>query len=158
MEELVVIDEHGHVHSACLHWDGLPRLLWELLSVAGYPQPPLYEGHNFVEDGVRQCSVTMVIPQHPHNIEWAPIVTLVIGHRLLDTWETTALRALITFCSQHLLQVLLSAFRLFPAHDPADPLWLDRMANLHLVAGIDPVGALRTTAQRLNALYHLQVF
>ena len=53
-----------------------------------------------------------------------------IGHRLLDIWETTAMRALITFCSQHPLEVLLSAFGLFPAHDPADPLWLDRMANV----------------------------
>jgi len=91
MDELVVIDEQGHVHSACLHWDGLPRHLWELLSAAGYPQPPLYEGHDFVESRVRRCSVTMVIPQHPLN-GWEPIVTQVIGHRLLDTWETTAMR------------------------------------------------------------------
>ena len=52
MDELVVIDEQGHVHSVCLHWDGLPRRLWELLSAAGYPQPPLYDGHDFKEDGV----------------------------------------------------------------------------------------------------------
>ena len=75
MEEMVVIDEHGHVHSAWLHWDGLSRLLCELLSAARYPQPPLYEGHDFVEDGVRSCSVTMVIPQHQLNVWWASIVT-----------------------------------------------------------------------------------
>ena len=91
MDELVVIDEQGHVHSACLHWDGLPRRLWELLSAAGYPQPPLYEGHDFVESGVRRCSMTMVILHHPLN-GWELIVTQVIGHRLLDTWETTAMR------------------------------------------------------------------
>ena len=84
MDELAVIDEQGHVHSACLHWDKLPHRLWELLSAAGYPQPPLYEGHDFVERGVRCCSVMMVIPQHPLNA-WEPIVTQVIGHRLLDT-------------------------------------------------------------------------
>ena len=54
MDELAVIDEQGHVHSACLHWDGLPHRLWELLSSAGYPQPPLYEGHDFMESGVRR--------------------------------------------------------------------------------------------------------
>ena len=32
------------------------------------------------------------------------------------------------------------------------------MANLDVVAGIGPVGALRTTAKCLNALFHLQVF
>ncbi|KAG2564485.1 hypothetical protein PVAP13_7NG121369 [Panicum virgatum] len=37
MDELVVINEQGHMHSACLHWDRLPRHLWELLSAAGYP-------------------------------------------------------------------------------------------------------------------------
>jgi hypothetical protein len=68
-----------------------------------------------------------------------------------------ALRALITFCSQYLLENLLSVFGLFPAHDPADPLMLDRMANLGIVAGLDPVGALWTTGEFLSALYCLQV-
>ena len=127
------------------------------MSAAGYPQPPLYEGHDFVESGVRCCSVTMVIPQHPLN-GWEPIVTQVIGHRLLDTWETTAKRKIIAFCLQHPLEVVLSALGLFPAHDPADPLWRDRMANLDTVATFDPVGAFRTTALCLDTLYHLQTF
>ena len=96
----------------------------------------------------------MVIPQHPLH-GWEPIVTQLIGHRLLDTWELTAMRAMSTFCSQHPLEVVLSAFGLFPAHDPADPLWLDRMANMASVAAVDPIGALRTTAECLSALYHL---
>ena len=74
MEELLVVDAQGHVHSTCLHWDGFPRRLWELLSAAGYLQPPIYDDHEFVEDGVRRCSVPMVIPQHPLN-GWEPIVT-----------------------------------------------------------------------------------
>ena len=156
MEELLVVDAQGHVHSACLHWDGFPRRLWELLSAAGYLQPPIYDGHEFVEDGVRRCSVTMVIPQHPLN-GWEPIVTQAIGHYLLDTWETTAMKAMITFCSQHPLEVLLSAFGLFPSHDPTDPLWHDKMANVATVATLDPVGALRTVAECLNTLYCLQI-
>ena len=99
----------------------------------------------------------MVIPQHPLN-GWEPIVTQVIGHHLLDTWETTAMRAMITFCSQHPLEVVLSAFELFPVHDPADPLWRDRMANVATVATLDPIGALRTTALCLDDLYYLQTF
>jgi len=122
MDELVVIDEHGHMHSACLHCDGLPHCLWELLSAAGYPQPPLYDGHDFVESGVRRCSVTMVIPQHPLN-GWEPIVTQVIGHGMLDTWETTAMRTLITFCSQHPLEILLSAFGLILRGPTGWPMW-----------------------------------
>ena len=84
-------------------------------------------------------------------------MTQVIGHHLLDTWETTAMRAMITFCSQHPLEVLLSAFGLFPSHDPTDPLWHDKMANVATVATLDPVGALRTVAECLNTLYCLQI-
>ena len=61
----MVVDTQGHVHSACLHWDGFPRRLWELLSAAGYLQPPIYDGHEFVEDGVRRCSVTDGDPAAP---------------------------------------------------------------------------------------------
>ena len=92
-----------------------------------------------MENGVRRCSATMVIPQHPLN-GWEPIVTQVIVHHLLDTWETTAMRAMTTFCSQHQPEVVLSAFGLFPAQDPADPLWRDRMANVDTVATLNPVG------------------
>jgi len=38
---LVVVDEQGHIHSACLHWEFMPTLLWEMLSAAGYPNLPL---------------------------------------------------------------------------------------------------------------------
>ena len=68
------------------------------------------------------------------------------------------MRAMITFCSQHPLEVLVSAFGLFPAHNPADPPWRDRHANVATVATLDPVGALRTTALCLDGLYHLQIF
>ena len=65
MEDLVMVDVQGHVHSVCLHWEGLPCLLWEMLSAAGYPYPPLYEGHDFMEGGVRHCNVTLIVPPAP---------------------------------------------------------------------------------------------
>ena len=52
----------------------------------------------------------------------------------------------------------MSAFGLFLAHDLADPLWRDRMANVATVATLDPVGALRMTALCLDRLYRLQIF
>ena len=65
------------------------------------------------------------------------------------------MRAMTTFCSQHPLEVVLSAFGLFPAHDPTDPHWRDRMANVDTVATLDPVGALQTIALCLDGLYRL---
>ena len=151
------VDEQGHVHSACLHWDGMPRLLWEMLSAAGYPHPPLYEGFNFIEMGVQRCTVMMTIPLHPLNPQWPTIFTQIIGHRLLDYWERAATAALTTFYEQHPLEVVLTAFELFPAVDEAYPLWLDRMNTSHILAALDPAGTVRTTARCMNALYRLQV-
>ena len=72
-------------------------------------------------------------------------MTHVIDHLLLDTWETTAMQAIVTFCTQHPLEVLLSAFGLFLAHDPADPLWRNRKANVVTIATLDPFGAIQMT-------------
>ena len=151
------VDEQGHFHSAYLHWDGMPRLLWEMLSAAGYPHPPLYEGVNFMELGVQCCTVMMTILQHPLNPQWPAIFTQVTGHCLLDCWERAATAALTTFCEQHPLEVVLTPFGLFLAIDEADPLWQERMNTSHLLAALDPAGTVRTTAWCLNALYRLQV-
>ena len=85
-------------------------------------------------------------------------MTQMVGHHLLDTWELIAMRVLTTFYSLHPLEVVLTAYGLFPAHDPADPLWLDRMAHVDAVATLDPVGALWMTALFLYGLYRLHTF
>jgi len=151
----VAVDEQGHVHSACLHWEGMPRLSWEMLSAAGYLHPPLYEGFTFMERGVQRCTVMMTIPQHTLHPRWPAIITQVTGHRLLDCWVRAATTALTTFCEQHPLEVVLTPFRLFATVDEADPLWRDRMNNSHILATIDPVGTVGTTARCMNALYRL---
>jgi hypothetical protein len=76
-----------------------------------------------MEGGVRRCSVTVTIPQHQLNVEWAQIVTQVVRHRLLDAWEKAAMKALATFCVQHLVEIVLTPFVLFPPHDGGDQLW-----------------------------------
>ena len=55
------------------------------------------------------------------------------------------------------MEVVLTAFELFPAVDEAYPLWLDRMNTSHILAALDPAGTVRTTARCMNALYRLQV-
>ena len=68
------------------------------------------------------------------------------------------MRAMTTFCSSHPLEVVLTAFGLFPAPDPTDPLWLDRMAHVDVIATLDPVGALWMTAMYLYGLYRLHTY
>jgi hypothetical protein len=104
---LMVVDEEGHAHSTCLHWEGFPSILWCVLSTAGYPNPPLYVGQEFMAMGIRRCHVHMTIPEHPLNPTWLAIETEVAGHHLIDSWEAAAMNALTTFCEQHPLEVIL---------------------------------------------------
>jgi hypothetical protein len=100
----------------------------------------------------------MTIPQHPHNPAWLAIETGVVGHRLIDSWEAAAMKALTTFCEQHPLEVILAPARLFPAVSQSDPLWLDKLAHLgHLVDQI-LVRTIIFSVRCMNALYRLQHF
>ena len=50
-----VVDEHGNFISKCLHREGFPLILWEVLSTVGYAYPPQYVGREFEESGVTRC-------------------------------------------------------------------------------------------------------
>jgi hypothetical protein len=150
---LMEVDEEGHAHSACLHWEGFPSILWGVLSTAGYPNLPLYVGQEFMETDVHRCRVRMTIPQHPLNHAWLTIETEVVGHRLTDSWEAVAMKAVTTFCEQHPLKVILAPARLFPAVSESDPLWLDWLAHLgHSVDQI-PIETIVFSVRCMNALY-----
>jgi hypothetical protein len=98
----------------------------------------------------------MTIPQLPLNPEWLAIKIEVVGHRLIDSWEAAAMKALTIFCEQHPLEVILAPAGLFPAVSESDPLWLDRLAHLgHLVDQV-PVETIVFSVQSMNALYRLQ--
>jgi hypothetical protein len=105
-----------------------------MLSAFGYPYPPLYEGRDFMEGGVHRCSVTLTIPQHPLNVEWALIVIQVVGHCLLDSWEMVAMRGIIAFCKAHPMEVVLTPFGLFPAHNKSNLQWQNGMDQVQVVA------------------------
>ena len=45
-------DEDGWVRSTCLHREGLPVLLWEVLQEFGHTEPPQYYGRVSFEGGI----------------------------------------------------------------------------------------------------------
>jgi hypothetical protein len=116
-------DREGHAHTNALHWEGFPRLLWESLQIFGYDAPPLYDGYEYVEAGVPRCRVKMTIPQHPSRYLWQPVTICTVGHRLVDTFESTALEAIHIFCDKHPEEVAAYPIGLFPATDPRDSEW-----------------------------------
>ena len=74
--------------------------------------------------GVARCRVRMTHAPHLDPALWSLVELEVVGHRLLDTWEFAAMRALTRFCSLHYKAVTLAPIGLFPAEQPDDPRWL----------------------------------
>jgi hypothetical protein len=107
-------DQEGHFHTNALHWEGLPRLLWESLSLFHYTESPQYDGVEYHEEGVPRCQVKMIIPQHPFRSSWHSIEVEVVGYRLVHTIETAALEAIKLFCNQHPTEVAAYPIGLFP--------------------------------------------
>jgi hypothetical protein len=143
----VVVDEHGFAHSVCLHWEGFPAILWDLLRTVGYTTPPHYVGYEFEEHGVPRCRVQLTLWSHPVYPEWPSLDTETEGFRLGDTWEASALHALVAFCEY---------MGLFPLKQQDDPLWLDRIANIVLLGFSCPQEAILMATRCIRALQHLQ--
>jgi hypothetical protein len=76
-------DAEGYAHTACLHWEGFPRILCDTLRIFHYWYPPQYKGREFTEVGVSRCRVTVTIPLHP-ILGWQSIEIEVVGYHLVD--------------------------------------------------------------------------
>ena len=63
-------------------------------------------------------------------------MTQVIGHRLIDSWEVAAIKALTTFCEQHPLEVVLTPFGIFLAVNENDPLWQNMMDHSDILQAL----------------------
>jgi hypothetical protein len=149
-------DSAGHAHTNALHWEGIPRLLWESLQVFGYTEPPPYDGVEYEEEGVPRCRVKMTVPPHPTLSLWQPIEVNVIGHRLADTFEAAAIEAIHIFCDQHPEEVARYPISLFPAMDSRDPEWTFRLTYCDHLLGTLAGETLRTSVRFMNAQYRYQ--
>jgi hypothetical protein len=150
-------DHAGHLDTNALHWEGFPHLLWESLRLFFYTEPPQYDGVEYREEGVPRCRVKMTIPQHPFRSQWQPIEVDVVGYRLVDTIETTALEAIHNFCDQHPAEVAGHPISLFPAIDSSDPEWNFRIAYYGHMLGDLAEETLRGTIRFMNAQHHYQI-
>ena len=113
-----------------------------------YPEPPRYKGRQFSEDRVQKCNATMTIPQHPTK-EWPPIEIEVVGYRLVDAFETAALKAITTFCEHHLNEV--SAISLIPAVSAGNTEWLFRTTHFGHSVGDVADETIQAVVRYMNA-------
>jgi len=98
----------------------------------------------------------MTIPQHP-TLEWPPIEIEVIGYRLVDAFETAALKAITTFCEHHPKEVAAYPIGLFPAVNAGNAEWLFRTTHFGHLVGDVVEETIQAVTRYMNAQSHYQI-
>jgi hypothetical protein len=156
---LYEIDAYGTIRTDALHWEGFPRILWGTLSEVGYTTLPLYEMVSFWDQGVPYARTTATVLPHPEHPEWADWRMMFFAHRGVESVESAAMRILHTFCEQHPNEVMLTTLGLFPAMDPLDPVWRERISLTNVLLMTDPPEVIvRQLLRLLEPVYNMQVF
>ena len=126
---LMVFDENQRAHSACLHWEGFPSILWDVMCNAGYIRPLRDVGEEFQEMGVARCRVYLTHEPHPVHAHSVSLELEAVGHRLQDTWELAAMRALTRLCTANYSAIMIAPIGLFPTCMHTDYNWQSRVRN-----------------------------
>jgi hypothetical protein len=82
---------------------------------------------SFWDQGVPYARTTATVLPHPEHPEWADLRIVFFAHRGVESVESAAMQILHTFCEQNPDEVMLTALGLFPAMDPLDPAWRERI-------------------------------
>jgi hypothetical protein len=133
--------------------------LWETLSEVGYATQPLYEVVSFWDQGVPYVCTTATMLPHPEHPEWADLSMMFFSHRGVESVESAAMRILHTFCEQHPDKVMLTTLGLFPAMDPLDTAWRERISLTDVLLTMDrPEVVVHQLLRLLEVVYNMQVF
>jgi hypothetical protein len=111
----------------------------------------LYEEHR-----VPRCRVWLTLESHPLQREWCSLDSETIRFRADGTTEATTLKALMTFCGYHPLEMMMHPLGLFPAEKRDDPMCCNRVSHAKDVWAMHPDQVGRITVQCMSALYRLQ--
>jgi hypothetical protein len=153
------IDADGTIRIDVLHWEGFPRILWETLSEVGYTTPPLYGVVSFWDQGVPYARMTATMLPHLEHPEWVDLSMMFFAHHGVESVESAAMWILHTFCEQHPDEVMLTTLGLFPAMDPLDPAWCERISLTDVLLTTDPPEVVvRQLLRLLEVVYNMQVF
>ncbi|GJN31811.1 hypothetical protein PR202_gb20256 [Eleusine coracana subsp. coracana] len=95
------LSHNGWCYTTGLHHRGFPTLLWDLLHLLGYDEPPSYKGREIRCHGVTLAKVHMSVPTHPRNLDMAGMESTATYGSLREGLERVAHRALTHFCGCH---------------------------------------------------------
>ncbi|KAG2660800.1 hypothetical protein PVAP13_1KG459905 [Panicum virgatum] len=93
-------DEDGWVRSTCLHREGLPVLLWEVLQEFGYTESPQYYGRVSSEGGISGWEARLRVPARLGLFPSDSWEVHTEGAEILSVWDRAAAMAITQFCEQ----------------------------------------------------------
>ena len=93
-------DEDGWVRSTCLHREGLPVLLWEVLQEFGHTEPPQYYGCVSSKGGISGWEARLRVPARLGVFPSDPWEVHTEGTEILSVWDRAAAMAITQFCEQ----------------------------------------------------------
>ena len=123
----VIVDNEGWAHSSALHTGHFPRLLWQMLRVFDYTEPPQYSGHESSVLGTERCKMIVKIPACPARFEWDSWQLTVYGRKLADSWEIAARKAIEEFSEKHNAEVMDTPYSVIPLKDETTQAYADRV-------------------------------
>ena len=80
-----------------------------------------------------------------------------VGYRLVDAFETAALKAITTFCEHHPDEAAAYRIGLFPAVSAGNAEWLFRTTHFGHLVGDVVEETIQAVIRYMNAQYHYQV-
>jgi hypothetical protein len=119
----------------CIQEEGFPQVLYAATVRLGISDCPEYMGHEYVEDDIEYCEVTVCIGASGRFSEMGPWCVITIGTRLFNTYQLVARKALkciYQMCELHLDPTLMKYFRPLDRNRPA---W---EARVHTLEGLRP--------------------
>jgi hypothetical protein len=118
------------VTTYCLEEDGFLKVLYATTVRLGIMDRPEYAGREYMERGTEACQVSVDIGTSDKFLEVRPWSVTTTGHRLKDSYQLTARKALWYLCQLFEWHLGSTPMKYFPPLDRNRPAWVARIRNL----------------------------
>jgi hypothetical protein len=125
------------VTTYCLEEDGFPKVLYATIVRLGIMDHPEYVGREYMERGTEACQISVHIGASDKYPEVRPWSVTMTGHRLKDTYQLTARKALWYLCQLFEWHLGSTPMKYFPPLDRNRPAWAARIRNLGSLGSLE---------------------
>jgi hypothetical protein len=116
--------------TCCTQEEGFPKVLYAATVQHGIPDRPEYVGHEYVEEGMEYCEVTMHIGASDKFMEMKPWCVTATRSHLTDTYQLIARKSLKYLSQMYEWHLGPTTMKYFPALDRNRPSWEARIWTL----------------------------